>query len=207
MDTVTDLDFKLGFNNGRPGDTAVKPRAKFYTYFMFDPDKSKEAMRPIFKSVVLLDVDTSDGVSKDIKTVTPNDMHKKTFAREWDVFSRFISPFVKTGMVDNYSWMELKKAFPKIYDDYISGLKAIGISGTLIEESGILPTTRAIELKYLGIFTVEQLARMAPNDHVKSVEIDAAKNYLDVRDNLQNVSELIKTCRKLTEKLNNLTDK
>lgn len=203
MDTVTNLDFNLGFNNGIPGGHNAKPRAKFFLSFMFDPQKSTEQNRPIFKSVTLLQVDTSDNTTRDIKTVVPNEMHKKTFAPEWETYTKFINPFLKTGLTDDYSFTELKDRFPEIAETYISNLKNLGISGELIEEAGYIPQSKAIELKYLGIFTTEQLINYHADDHVSHDLIDAAIKHKEAKDNLQNVSELIKTCRELTKKLNN----
>ncbi|MDE6223863.1 MAG: hypothetical protein K2M23_00105 [Alphaproteobacteria bacterium] len=178
--------------------------AKFYFKGIFNEEASLQEKRPIFKSQIFLEVDTSDTAGIfDIKIYPVNEYRKKQFPKEWKIFSEYIYPFVKYGIEDNYSLLQLKNEYPEIYKEYIERLKKDGIEGELIEEAGYLPLSKAIELKYHGIFTTEQLANMEPNIYIPAEIINIAKNHKEIKDNEKNIGELLDMVKQLTQRLNN----
>jgi hypothetical protein len=174
MSLEDDIGVGDTFESVRARATQKLP-ARFYTKMIYDEAESLKQGRPYFKSQVFIKVITGD---KDVKYLKATDKHKQVYSEAWNRYKNYINPFIDAGDTDSFSYDELADKFPDVYKKYVERLKGIDIKGTLLTEWNGIPPSKALSLKYDGIFTIEQLIELPPCDLASSALIEKAKNYL-----------------------------
>lgn len=147
----------------------------FYGQMIFDEKASLEKGTLIFKNIPFIDIDTGDN---DIKTFPVNEEFKQRYNEQWKQFNKFIAPLIKTNTNEIVDLETIFNKFPEAYHNYKENVKDIIGGGTLIEELGIYPLTKAMELKYNGYFLIEQILKLKEANNVVSKEmIEIARNW------------------------------
>lgn len=149
MDNEVDIEVK------QIQDTEGQPH-RFVWRYQYNETKSANAGRPIYDPVVFIEVISAEGECRDIKYVRANEFHKRKFATAWRQFRENIAPEIDMGVYDPLTVHELREMFPDAYKKYCARV-AKQTGGTLLCEWNQCPAKVALELKYMGVFTVEDL--------------------------------------------------
>lgn len=164
---------------------------RFVWRFQLNEEKSHAQGRPIYDPVVFLEVISAEGEVRDIKYVRANDFHKRKFPTAWKKFRDNIAPEVDMGMRDPLTVYELRQMFPDAYEKYCARCgKQEG--GTLLCEWNQCPGSLALELKYCGVFTVEDVIDSVDNEVIPEWLKDAAIQYVAQSQNAGHVNTLAK---------------
>jgi hypothetical protein len=150
----------------------------FFGQMIYDEKESLEKGRLIFKNKPFIEIETGGNSSSDIKTFPVNEEFKQRYKKEWEKFNNFIAPLIKTNTNEIIDLNTIFKDFPQVFEEYKKNIKDTIGDGTLIEEMGIYPLTKAIELKYYGYFFIEQILALKEANNIISKEmIEIAKKW------------------------------
>lgn len=170
------MDNEVQIEVAQMNDAQAQPH-RFVWRFERNDAKSLEAGRPICDPVIFVQVVSSEGECRDIKYIKANDFHKRKFPIAWKNFRDNIAPEVDMGMQEPLTIAELREMYPELYEKYRARV-AKQTGGTLLCEWNQCPAQTAIELKYCGIFTVEDLVDSEEEGLVPDSLLIAAKEYL-----------------------------
>lgn len=174
MDNEVDIEIKEMQN------ADAQPH-RFVWRFEYDETASVDAGRPIYKPTVFVEVISAEGECRDVKYVRANELHKRKFAVAWRRFRENIAPEIDMGVYDPLTVHELKQMFPDAYKQYCARV-AKQTGGTLLCEWNQCPVKTALELKYMGIFTVEDLIDSEPaivSDELRQAAIEYVATSAD----------------------------
>jgi hypothetical protein len=177
----------------------------FYGQMIFDEKESLEKGVLTFKNIPFIDIDTGDN---DIKTFPVNEEFKQRYNEQWKQFSKFIAPLIKTNTNEIVDLNTIFSKFPEAYKNYKENIKDVMGDGTLIEELGIFPLTKVMELKYNGYFYIEQILKLKEANNIISLEmIRIARKWQEKQEENEilkkQVLELSNLVEKLTKRVQN----
>ncbi len=198
------LDIRNSLTNRE--ENSKKLPVLFYNQIIFDEKASKENKKLIFKNVPYIQIETGNETGSDIKTFPVNDEFKKRYREQWLAFNNFIDPLIKTYTNEVVDISTIKEEYPDVYNNYVKNIKEIADGKTLIEELGIYPLTKAIELKYNGYFFIEQILNLKEeNDIITTDMLNIAKKWKEKQEEnvilKKQVLELTVIVKKMAEEL------
>lgn len=179
-------------------DAQAQPH-RFVWRYQLNEQKSMDAGRPIYDPTVFVEVISAEGECRDIKYIKANELHKRKFPVAWREFRENIAPELDLGVYDPLTVKEFKQMFPEQFKKYRDRI-AKGTSGTLLCEWNQCPATLALELKYMGIFTVEDLLE-STEEVVPEYLRDAAREYIETSADAGRVNLLARSLIKAKQKI------
>ena len=192
-------------HDGRQNPSYISPetqKVRFKCKAVYNDEKSFNEGRPIhdLKIYVRIICRNNEAGTDDLKEIEATEDHKTKFSAAWRFFEEFIAPEVMLGYDSRVDLSEIKDKFPQAWKKYIDRIKDITNrdSGTLLTSWNQISIERANDLKFLGVFFVEDI-ELCPYSSEK--EIMAAREFLRSTQEQGYINQLALRVNELTEEL------